>query len=268
MSQLRAAWASGIMPIAYWGKTGSSWRIQREERTSARREVGFRFDFIQVFCYMPTPNSEESLDANIQPGTDSHNIPPIETGVDLMIKRLEQIEDQVSSLKADLVRTRTGATRSAQTSPGADASVQPREGAAVSVPAKSSGRHFVEDATGATIYLGSHSDIPATLGLRQPNSDAGIGETLLFDQLVPRTYPFANLWGAQAGAGEICQSLPEDSDIIRYDLYGYLSNRELVNLQTVIGKRIKHARTPSTRFSSLPTNSLLRCLSSLTDVLQ
>lgn len=38
----------------------------------------------------------------------------------------------------------------------------------------------------------------------------------LIDQFVPRTYPFANLWGAEATAKNVCETLPDDSDIIRY----------------------------------------------------
>ncbi|KAJ5825927.1 Zn(II)2Cys6 transcription factor [Penicillium riverlandense] len=119
-----------------------------------------------------------------------------------MIKRLENIETQISSLKADLQQIRCGSTEGGPHVPPQASS--PRR---LSRPAKSPGRHFVEETTGATIYLGSHSDPPAALGL----SDA-----LVVDQLVPRTYPFTNLWRPEAGAGEICKTLPEDEDIIRY----------------------------------------------------
>lgn len=87
-----------------------------------------------------------------------------------------------------------------------------------SVPAKSSGMHFLEDATGATIFLGSRSDIPAALGCRQPSRDAAINDAGALEQLVPRTYPFTNLWVADAGAGEVCQTLPDDVDIMRYEV--------------------------------------------------
>lgn len=73
----------------------------------------------------------------------------------------------------------------------------------------------MEDATGATIFLGSHSDIPAALGCRQPSRDMALTDALVLDQLVPRTYPFTSLWGPEAGTGEICKTLPDDSDIIR-----------------------------------------------------
>ncbi|KAJ5674207.1 Transcription factor [Penicillium macrosclerotiorum] len=133
-----------------------------------------------------------------------------------MIKRLESIEEQISCLKADLLQShvKNVGTAAAHASPESTASFSLRD--KPSVPAKSSGKHFVEDATGATIFLGSHSDIPAALGCRQASRDAPMPDAFVLDQLVPRTYPFTSLWGPEAGAGEVSMTLPDDSDIIRY----------------------------------------------------
>ncbi|KAJ5432327.1 fungal-specific transcription factor domain-containing protein [Penicillium daleae] len=136
--------------------------------------------------------------------------------IDHMIARLSKIEDQISSLKADLLQTRTASTSSPPTlHPYPSVNPNPNPDLP-SNSSKSSGKHFVEDATGATIFLGSHSDIPAALGCRQPSRDMALTDALVLDQLVPRTYPFTSLWGPEAGTGEICMTLPDDSDIIRY----------------------------------------------------
>jgi len=36
------------------------------------------------------------------------------------------------------------------------------------------------------------------------------------EQLAPRTYPFTNLWTAEASLRDVCRTLPHNSDIIRY----------------------------------------------------
>ncbi|KAK4031515.1 fungal-specific transcription factor domain-containing protein [Parachaetomium inaequale] len=108
-------------------------------------------------------------------------------------------KDQIAALKADL----RASTRTA--SPGSS----PRPGVRTSKPP---GRHFVEDATGATIFLGSHSDTPLALGCRQA---ATPGDAMV-DHFVPRAYPFTNLWGSGAAVKEVCETLPDDSDTIRY----------------------------------------------------
>ncbi len=121
----------------------------------------------------------------------------------LLISRLEAIQDQLAALKADLqAKTRTA-------SPGSS----PRPAARTS---KSPGGHFVEDATGATIFLGSHSDTPLALGCRQAATagDAMLHEAMM-DQFVPRAYPFTSLWGPDAAMKEVCETLPDDSDTIR-----------------------------------------------------
>jgi hypothetical protein len=126
------------------------------------------------------------------------------------------MDKQISSLKAELRQTRSdarsGTITQANSASPAESSFM-RKGFTL---AKSPGKHFVEDATGATIFLGSHSDPPVALGCRQAGSDPMINDAMLSDQLVPRTYPFTNLWKQEPGASEICETLPDESDIIRY----------------------------------------------------
>ncbi|KAL5358430.1 fungal-specific transcription factor domain-containing protein [Aspergillus floccosus] len=148
-----------------------------------------------------------------------------------LIARLESIEDQISSLKADLrataaaaaattttTTTTTTSTPASQPSPLSAGDVQPH-GMRVRPASKSPGRYVVEDATGATIYLGRHSDAPLALGCRQTASatagDLSLHDALI-DQCVPRAYPFTNLWGAEATVRDVCETLPDDSDVIRY----------------------------------------------------
>lgn len=121
-----------------------------------------------------------------------------------VIKRIENIEAQISSLKADLQLTQSGASEGGPRVP-------PRASSSrrVSRPATLPGKLLVEDITGATVYLGTHSDPPAALGLN---------DALVIDQLATRTYPFTNLWRPGAGTPEICQALPDDGEIIRFVL--------------------------------------------------
>ncbi|KAJ5779104.1 Transcription factor [Penicillium paradoxum] len=144
---------------------------------------------------------------------DTTNLPP---GIDLIISRLDKMDKQISSLKTELRQSRfnSGSDTIAQDN-SASTSISPhmRKGSTL---AKSPGKHFVEDATGATIFLGSHSDPPVALGCRQAGNDSMLNDSILLDQLVPRTYPFTNLWKPEPGAGEICETLPDESDIIRY----------------------------------------------------
>ncbi|KAI9925951.1 hypothetical protein MW887_004410 [Aspergillus wentii] len=129
-----------------------------------------------------------------------------------LINRLTAIESQISSLKADLLK-------STVSSPSAQAATEPEETSRT----RRSGSHYVEDATGATIYLGSHSDSPLVLGCRRqaslPLSSASpdmMLHNVMMDQVVPRAYPFTSLWGPDVDIAEVCKTLPGDEDVIRY----------------------------------------------------
>lgn len=81
---------------------------------------------------------------------------------------------------------------------------------------KSPGRHVLEDATGATIFLGSHSDNPLALGCREASvSGDALFQDAMINQFVPRAYPFTSLWGPDATIQDVCETLPDDSDMIR-----------------------------------------------------
>ncbi|KAJ6149883.1 Transcription factor [Penicillium samsonianum] len=136
-------------------------------------------------------------------------------GIDLILNRLEKMDKQISSLKEELRQTRSSAGSGTISQANSAYAASPFMGKG-STLAKYPGKHFVEDATGATIFLGSHSDPPVALGCRQAGSDPMLNDAMLLDQLVPRTYPFTNLWKQEPGAGEICETLPDESDIIRY----------------------------------------------------
>lgn len=128
---------------------------------------------------------------------------------DLVIKRLEKIEEQISSIKADL--------KLKAQSRSAEAAAHDRESARG--PAKAAGQHFLERDTGATIFLGSHADPPTALGLMPL-----FGPSSAFDGLAPRTYAFANLWTPEIDIEEVCKTLPEDRDIIRYVVPFFVDN--------------------------------------------
>ncbi|KAG2414290.1 hypothetical protein HFD88_003481 [Aspergillus terreus] len=188
-------------------------------------------------CRMPTSSGLGNEDLH-PPASAAHSQGPSTPNLDptypktaapgdataALIARLESIEEQISSLKADLRATAAAAattttyTPASQPSPLSAGDVQ-RPGMRVRPASKSPGRHVVEDATGATIYLGRHSDTPLALGCRHTAS-ATAGDLSLHDalieQCVPRAYSFTDLWGAEATVRDVCKTLPDDSDVIRY----------------------------------------------------
>ncbi|KAL2845652.1 fungal-specific transcription factor domain-containing protein [Aspergillus pseudoustus] len=178
-------------------------------------------------CRVPissrTGRQEESSEIErLQPGNDVRVEAPFTfSNPNVLISRLEKIEEQITSLKADLRATTSAATATAASSPVIDPESAGRQsighGSHSNLHSGSAGRHVVEDATGATIFLGGHSDTPLALGCREA---LGSGDLMLqnamADQFVPRAYPFTNLWGPDATVKEVCASLPDDSDIIRY----------------------------------------------------
>lgn len=134
---------------------------------------------------------------------------------DLLIDRLEKIEEQVSLLKAHLQATASGPALSRGRATNSERNIPSRT--STQPASKSPGRYYVEDATGATLYLGSRSDAPLVLGCRQP---AATGDFMLqsamIDHFVPRAYPFTDLWGVHTTVQDVCETLPDDPDIIRY----------------------------------------------------
>ncbi|PYH70323.1 Zn(II)2Cys6 transcription factor [Aspergillus vadensis CBS 113365] len=167
---------------------------------------------------VPQGPSQHYSSTNLENDTLSTN-PGDATAV--LISRLEAIEEQIASLKADLLATAAATTTTPASQPS------PRTGSVARLPgmrvrpaSKSPGRYVVEDATGATIYLGRHADAPLALGCRQTTMSAMAGDLslqdVLINQCMPRAYPFINLWGAEATLSDVCQTLPEDSDVIRY----------------------------------------------------
>lgn len=131
-----------------------------------------------------------------------------------MISRLEKIEEQIASLKADLTRTST--VDSARSSRALSEMHQANDDTKPEPSLKRShGRRVVEDPTGATIYLGNHADAPLSLGSQATATGDAILSDGLLDQFVPRAYPFTTLWGLDANIQNVCETFPDDSDVIR-----------------------------------------------------
>ncbi|KAJ5992104.1 hypothetical protein N7451_007828 [Penicillium sp. IBT 35674x] len=186
-------------------------RLQREHsRKYVTRPITVNVKLIRLL-YSAVPVLDHSEHEN-------EPIPDHTAGIDLMIKRLENIEEQISSLKADLQQTRANSSKRIDIKSNHSQSSTLRLNPHLNrnlVP-RSPGKAFVEDATGATIFLGSNSDPPAALGCRNAPGDGVLSDDLFLDQIAPRTYPFTSMWGPDAGAAEICWTLPDDSDIVRY----------------------------------------------------
>ncbi|KAK3337661.1 Zn(II)2Cys6 transcription factor [Cercophora scortea] len=172
----------------------------------------------------------------LQNTTDNHS-----TGGDInaVVERLEKIEQQIMALKSELLHGLHQRTPPPAPVPGRDQSSRLAEYSGIvgsssaetltcglvldpkAEPPKPRGQRFIEGATGATIFLGAGSDPPSALGCipeatRNGNDvpfDIGM---IMPDQLAPRTYPFTNLWTSEAGLPDVCRTLPEDLDIIRY----------------------------------------------------
>ena len=141
-----------------------------------------------------------------------------------VLAQLEKIEQHISSLKSDLRRGRTVPTLASPNQLGDATLLESTKEWATriqndTIPAILSGEHVIEAATGATIFLGSHSDPPLVLGCRpRPEEGAGPVDSSIScpDQLAPKAYPFASLWAPDTSLSEIARVLPDDSDIIRY----------------------------------------------------
>ncbi|KAK3695728.1 Zn(II)2Cys6 transcription factor [Podospora appendiculata] len=136
--------------------------------------------------------------------------------ISTVVERLEKIEQQIMALKSDLLRGLHRCTPPPPPMPRHEQSSVPKTG-----PSKPRGRRFIEGATGATIFLGAGSDPPLALGCIPEAQTHGddmpfdIG-MIMPDQLAPRTYPFTNLWTPEASLPDVCRTLPDDLDIIRY----------------------------------------------------
>ncbi|KAL4982020.1 fungal-specific transcription factor domain-containing protein [Aspergillus falconensis] len=161
---------------------------------------------------------QQDVAAVQSPVGDSSSV-QLQTQPDLvtLLSRVEGIKEQIMSLKDDL-RAMASTSVAGLSSP-AERSSTSHPVAHAGPQRKSPGRHVVEDATGATIFLGSHSDAPLALGCRE-TSASGTGGRMLDDvtmaQFVPRAYPFTSLWGPDATVEEVCETLPEETDLIRY----------------------------------------------------
>lgn len=181
-------------------------------------------DILTTLRHAPGVPEAEPIHPQIIPSPLASAFSAGTENIDVTISRLEKIEHEISALKADLIRKRGAQPSPPSTIEVATPQVQSVQHAHDGIgntrqvtpiaSGTSPGTRFVEDTTGATIFLGSHSDPPLVLGCRR----AGEGEmgSALLDQMMPKTYPFADLWRTAVRPEEICQALPNDSDVLRY----------------------------------------------------
>ncbi|PYI24398.1 hypothetical protein BO99DRAFT_374459 [Aspergillus violaceofuscus CBS 115571] len=176
-------------------------------------------------CRMPTASTP------VRPAdteSDAQNIPrlpepepgavPAAWNPAAAIARLEAIERQIGELKASFRHIAATAPESypdSSSSPLVAETSSPAESASRQ---KAPGQQVVEEATGATIFLGRHADFPSVLGCREPQlaQEQLLQDVMMDDGGVPRAYPFTGLWGPQATGREVCATLPDDEDILRY----------------------------------------------------
>ncbi|RQM04602.1 hypothetical protein DH86_00004336 [Scytalidium sp. 3C] len=141
----------------------------------------------------------------------------IQSSIASLSNRLQRMEDQILSLRTDLRRQSLNTMPQGEKSP-ASISLQGSTSSQLTSGkwslSISPGKYFIEDLTGATIFLGSKSDPPSILGCRQVSSDDTLDASIL-DQLAPKTYPFANLWTPDIRLSEIISALPDDAGIMR-----------------------------------------------------
>lgn len=139
------------------------------------------------------------------------------------IRGLERIEEQIASLKADLLGRRQESHAGTASSSYYTTTPNHHEPLTQSTSSKRRwGRRFIEGASGAAIFLGGRADPPATLGCNDDDPPRSSEDGLYLDNIMqpehfaPRTYPFTNLWTAEASLPDVCRTLPHNSDIIRY----------------------------------------------------
>lgn len=137
------------------------------------------------------------------------------------------MEEAISALKTEILTQRLSSANPEVTGYETQANYNHRSSGAqdylaadrdAASPARSSGRHVVEDSTGATIYLGSNSEPALLLGCRQ-GLDYGAMEWDSLGQLTATTYPFTNVWGPDVKISDVLHTLPAHSDTMRYFVF-------------------------------------------------
>jgi hypothetical protein len=99
------------------------------------------------------------------------------------------MEEQISVLTAELQQTRSksGPSTTSRANLGSASNLPVRETKVT--PAKSPETHFVEDNTGAIMFLGKNSDPQVALGCREAASDAMLNDrppsSIRFSSIIP-----------------------------------------------------------------------------------
>ncbi|RAK81259.1 Zn(II)2Cys6 transcription factor [Aspergillus fijiensis CBS 313.89] len=177
-------------------------------------------------CRMPTTSAparsairEPEGQSSPRPSEPEPGVVPAAWHPAAAIARLEAIERQIGELKASfqhIAATGSESYPGSSSSPLVVETSSPAE--SESRPRKAPGQQVVEEATGATIFLGRHADFPRVLGCREPQmaQEQLLQDAMMDDGGVPRAYPFTGLWGLQATTRDVCETLPDDEDILRY----------------------------------------------------
>lgn len=168
--------------------------VGRDHPELCQRQAGAaRSDAAHVPISTPEAPGSNLAERNLIVAHHEHEDP------DLVIQRLETIEEQITSIKADLKQ------RSKERLVATSATFGSGQ-----ILSKPPGQHCIERDTGARIFLGSYADPPSALGLMSMMSPGNV-----LGALTPRTYAFTNLWAPEVGLEEVCKTLPEDRDMIR-----------------------------------------------------
>lgn len=137
-------------------------------------------------------------------------------GLQQMVARMGKLEEELSLLRKGLVHLLTrneGSSTPADSPAVVGTSLRTDADDRAAELAMTPGKFCIDTVTGATIFLGSHSDPPSVLGCVQPLSDSvHTLNGLLPDYLMPKTYAFENIW-AEVSVPIVCRTLPSDSDI-------------------------------------------------------
>ncbi|KAK4208027.1 fungal-specific transcription factor domain-containing protein [Rhypophila decipiens] len=187
-------------------------------------------------CRTAVPNSASGTTGMQSTSSQAHR--PSAPSIDLLmnplgcqdvqhtIRGLEKIEEQIATLKAELLGRRHG--YDTQSTPAASfygTATPPNHHEPLTQSTSSKrrwGRRYIEGASGAAIFLGGRADPPATLGCHDDPTPRSTEDALHLDNIMqpeyfaPRTYPFTNLWTTEASLPDVCRTLPHNSDIIRY----------------------------------------------------
>jgi hypothetical protein len=199
----------------------------------AQQELGVGVElFVPVYIFSLMPIRDKGANSVIFRNDNKQALDPSGreplglnlSAADALLSRLHGMEEAISALKTEILTQRLSSAKPEGTGCETQANYTPlssggqdysRGNQDAASPARSSGRHVVEDSTGATIYLGSNSEPALLLGCRE-GLDYGAMEWDSLGKLAATTYPFANVWGGDVRISDVLHTLPAHSDMMRY----------------------------------------------------